>query len=114
MEDNDTRFPCAHQIQTCYSNKAKVRYKNFQFILLVFIVLLVQPSLANRPPRFLIDGQTEIVLRLKEGSETPVGKFSTIFIIIMYIDTENTCLLSFKIFLKLVGFLDIFIFNSSK
>lgn len=29
---------------------------------------------SNRPPRFLIDGQTEIVLRLKEGSETPVGK----------------------------------------
>lgn len=28
----------------------------------------------NRPPRFLIDGQTEIVLRLKEGEETPVGK----------------------------------------
>lgn len=28
----------------------------------------------NRPPRFLIDGQSEIVLRLKEGPETPVGK----------------------------------------
>lgn len=27
----------------------------------------------NRPPRFLIDGQTEIVLRLKEGNDTPVG-----------------------------------------
>jgi hypothetical protein len=29
----------------------------------------------NLPPRFLIDGQTEIVLRLKEGAATPVGKF---------------------------------------
>lgn len=27
----------------------------------------------NHPPRFLIDGQTEIVLRLKEGKETPAG-----------------------------------------
>lgn len=27
----------------------------------------------NRPPRFLIDGHSEIVLRLKEGPETPVG-----------------------------------------
>ncbi|XP_077287524.1 cadherin 88C [Arctopsyche grandis] len=27
----------------------------------------------NRPPRFLIDGQTEIVIRLKEGPDTPVG-----------------------------------------
>lgn len=27
----------------------------------------------NHPPRFLIDGQTEIVLRLKEGNETPAG-----------------------------------------
>lgn len=31
---------------------------------------------ANRPPRFLIDGQSEIVVRLKEGSETPVGKMT--------------------------------------
>jgi hypothetical protein len=29
------------------------------------------------PPRFLIDGQTEIVLRLKEGDATPVGKSQT-------------------------------------
>jgi hypothetical protein len=29
----------------------------------------------NRPPRFLIDNQhSEIVLRLKEGPDTPVGK----------------------------------------
>ena len=30
----------------------------------------------NRPPRFIIDDQhSEIVLRLKEGPDTPVGKF---------------------------------------
>ncbi|XP_075231619.1 cadherin 88C [Lycorma delicatula] len=28
---------------------------------------------ANSPPRFIIDGQTEIVLRFKEGRDTPVG-----------------------------------------
>lgn len=31
----------------------------------------------NSPPRFLIDGQTEIVVRLKEGPETPVGEYRT-------------------------------------
>lgn len=30
---------------------------------------------ANHPPKFLLDGQqSEIVLRLKEGTETPVGE----------------------------------------
>lgn len=28
----------------------------------------------NRPPKFLLEGQSEIVLRLKEGPETPIGK----------------------------------------
>lgn len=28
----------------------------------------------NRPPKFLLEGQSEIVLRLKEGAETPVGE----------------------------------------
>jgi hypothetical protein len=36
---------------------------------------IFEAALANVPPRFLIDGQTEIVLRLKEGIATPVGKF---------------------------------------
>ncbi|XP_017773804.1 PREDICTED: cadherin-23 [Nicrophorus vespilloides] len=40
-------------------------------LLLFFLVLDI--AYCNRPPRFLIDGQTEIVLRLKEGDETPVG-----------------------------------------
>lgn len=59
--------------------KVKVRYKllkNFECLVLSLVIFLslfgwVQ---CNRPPRFLIDGQTEIVLRLKEGKETPVGE----------------------------------------
>lgn len=43
-------------------------------LLLVFFVSVFSSVAANRPPRFLIDGQTEIVLRLKEGEDTPVGK----------------------------------------
>lgn len=35
---------------------------------------LVGGAAANKPPRFLIDGQTEIVIRLKEGPETPIGE----------------------------------------
>ncbi|KAG6445751.1 hypothetical protein O3G_MSEX004072 [Manduca sexta] len=37
------------------------------------VVFLLAAVSANRPPRFLIDGQSEIVVRLKEGAETPVG-----------------------------------------
>lgn len=51
---------------------------NIPLIYWTFIFLLLLHStnaaLNNKPPRFLIDGQTEIVLRLKEGSATPVGK----------------------------------------
>ena len=40
----------------------------------VFACLLSSCSARNNPPRFLIDGQTEIILRQKEGPDTPVGK----------------------------------------
>ncbi|XP_062536316.1 cadherin-23 isoform X2 [Armigeres subalbatus] len=40
----------------------------------VLSLLLYIPIVScNRPPRFLIDGHSEIVLRLKEGPDTPVG-----------------------------------------
>lgn len=45
------------------------------YLLLIWIFLQIQIVYGNRPPRFLIDGQTEIVLRLKEGNETPAGKY---------------------------------------
>ncbi|KAF5304330.1 hypothetical protein FQA39_LY09709 [Lamprigera yunnana] len=56
----------------------KIRLKSFVslFKILCFSCVLnwcFHTVLCNRPPRFLIDGQTEIVLRLKEGNETPVG-----------------------------------------
>lgn len=37
-------------------------------------IILAKDVYANRPPKFIIDGQTEIVLRLKEGLDTPAGK----------------------------------------
>ncbi|CAG5108412.1 Similar to Cdh23: Cadherin-23 (Mus musculus) [Cotesia congregata] len=47
----------------------KVRLKLF-----CVLICMVSPCLArNHPPQFLINGQTEIVVRLKEGPETPVG-----------------------------------------
>ncbi|KAJ8721348.1 hypothetical protein PYW07_002123 [Mythimna separata] len=48
-----------------------VRYKCITGFWLLLTILEV--VVANRPPRFLIDGQSEIVVRLKEGSDTPVG-----------------------------------------
>lgn len=44
------------------------------FYKIILFLLIVQVE-CNKPPRFLIDGQTEIVLRLKEGDETPVGEY---------------------------------------
>ncbi|CAG9827600.1 unnamed protein product [Diabrotica balteata] len=43
--------------------------------ILVLVLLVISLSVAegNKPPKFVTDGQTEIILRLKEGSETPVG-----------------------------------------
>ncbi|CAB3223205.1 unnamed protein product [Arctia plantaginis] len=48
-----------------------VQYKCIRRFWLLLIILEV--VVANRPPRFLIDGQSEIVVRLKEGPDTPVG-----------------------------------------
>lgn len=49
------------------------RFKS-EWLAFVFACLLASCSARNNPPRFLIDGQTEIVIRLKEGPDTPVGK----------------------------------------
>ncbi|XP_073991281.1 cadherin 88C isoform X3 [Rhodnius prolixus] len=52
-------------------NLSKCRWKS---LLVVFVLFTSYGSCqGNRPPRFLIDGQTEIVLRLKEGNQSPVG-----------------------------------------
>lgn len=60
----------------CYTFK-RTRFKTLQWLLMNILTLLVPCcSAGNNPPRFLSDGQTEIVVRLKEGSETPVGECS--------------------------------------
>lgn len=41
---------------------------------LTVLVTLVHFSAANKPPQFVTDWQTEIIVRLKEGPETPAGK----------------------------------------
>ena len=49
----------------------------WRFGLLFAMCFVADAVRGNLPPRFLIDGQTEIVLRLKEGDATPVGKSQT-------------------------------------
>lgn len=41
---------------------------------IVILTVMLSMVAANRPPRFLIEGQSEIVLRLKETPETKVGE----------------------------------------
>lgn len=40
----------------------------------VLVFTLVHFAAANKPPQFVTDWQTEIIVRLKEGPETPAGK----------------------------------------
>lgn len=47
--------------------------KRLVVIACILVNFYARPVKCNRPPRFLIDGQSEIVLRLKEGDETPIG-----------------------------------------
>lgn len=55
-------------LRSCKRSRFKIE------LYFIFGYLLTYCSARNNPPRFLIDGQTEIVLRLKEESETPIGK----------------------------------------
>lgn len=81
---NENNQGSATDRRTCCGLIVKVRFKlkndllkTLLFAVFIIINFNVSPVKCNRPPRFLIDGQTEIVLRLKEGEETPVGKMNT-------------------------------------
>lgn len=55
------------------------RRRHQHFFLRVFVLLLaVENVTANHPPQFLTGAQTEIILRLKEGADNPVGKYDVI------------------------------------
>lgn len=84
------RNPCGSQEEPRSLEYKKVRLKVTTTIerrsspaVLEFVVFLAVFGLlshvttalgVNRPPKFLLEGQSEIVLRLKEGPETPVGE----------------------------------------
>lgn len=51
----------------------KIQVAQLSHLIIYFILL--QTVKANRPPRFVIEGQSEIVLRLKESPETKMGEF---------------------------------------
>ncbi|XP_022814914.1 cadherin-23 [Spodoptera litura] len=58
------------------SHPPRVRLKPAQYKCITgfwLLLTILEVVVANRPPRFLIDGQSEIVVRLKEGPDTPVG-----------------------------------------
>ncbi|KAH8330723.1 hypothetical protein KR067_006821 [Drosophila pandora] len=58
----------------------------YPVIQIVILTTLVGFVSSNRPPRFAIDGQSEIVLRLKESPETKVG---TLIYTLKGYDPEN-------------------------
>ncbi|XP_046612201.1 cadherin-23 isoform X1 [Neodiprion virginianus] len=59
-------------IHPCHTFK-RTRIKRLRLLICTLLLLFPSCSASNNPPRFLIDGQTEIVVRLKEGPATPVG-----------------------------------------
>ncbi|XP_023311794.1 cadherin-23 [Anoplophora glabripennis] len=67
---NVIRTFCGYFIKIKFKSKRCFPRFHYLFAVLLYSVISVK---GNRPPRFLIDGQTEIVLRLKEGVDTPVG-----------------------------------------
>lgn len=82
MDYNERKQNGATERRTRCGFIVKVRFKfknDFRNVLLAIFCIIVNfcanPVVCNRPPKFLIDGQTEIVLRLKEGDETPIGKY---------------------------------------
>lgn len=62
------------------TDSAKLFYHHVTFLFKIWLytfILLSYPTLrvsGNRPPQFVIGSQPEIILRLKEGPDTPVGK----------------------------------------
>lgn len=55
-------------------NNVNVKHFSKKLVnILVVILGFIEVVRGNRPPRFLIEGHSEIVLRLKEGPATPVG-----------------------------------------
>lgn len=48
-------------------------------LLLALLGATAPLAAANTPPRFVLDGQSEIVVRLTEGEATPVGKYSLLY-----------------------------------
>ncbi|CAG4973752.1 unnamed protein product [Parnassius apollo] len=57
-------------------SQPRVRLKLVQWsqkLLCLLFTTIFLGSAANRPPRFVIDGRSEIVVRLKEGPATPIG-----------------------------------------
>lgn len=51
----------------------RIRWTFGHFVLAV--LWCIGAATANRPPQFLTGAQTEIVLRLKEGVDSPAGRY---------------------------------------
>jgi len=49
---------------------------SFKVFITIFLLscCCIDSVMCNRPPRFLTEGHSEIVLRLKEGPDTPTGE----------------------------------------
>lgn len=99
MADNDALKSKQTNQRTRNGFVVKVRIKKIDKCLSVVCALIVFNLCVcmiecNRPPRFLIDGQTEIVLRLKEGDDTPVGKY--LIAIYLYLLVQEIIILYLK------------------
>ena len=59
--------------------------------------VLGTPVAANIPPRFVLDGQSEIVIRLTEGEATPVGEYHDVSVLVLLLHRSSQCCVSSKL-----------------
>lgn len=74
--DKKLKIKKFNKIQKHKRVRFKLKFNNYILFYVIICVLnmLIIHVKCNRPPKFIIEGHSsEIVLRLKEGPETPVG-----------------------------------------
>ncbi len=67
--------PLSHRLPTA-DHRLRTSRPTITFSFALLILFAIRRVIANHPPQFLTGAQTEIVLRLKEGADTPVGKYT--------------------------------------
>lgn len=73
-----TRLSASHHASHSWLRRAWL----VALLLVASVGVLGTPVAANMPPRFVLDGQSEIVIRLTEGEATPAGEYLDVLLLL--------------------------------